>query len=210
MSTPADEARRDFDRKEGLFAKGSVPQAIYDRTKATLVQADAAVAETEAALALARERLEDAVLVSPIDGIVAVAHAEGGGRGEPNNAGDVLRALAGFMVHPNVGAVLAIDFGVEPITNARLRAYMEEHGYPLEQGSVVVQRGVAAEGRGRAFIGGVPARSRISRRSAPSSSPSTGSTSIRRCSIPPRTCRSSIGKGGPPKTFRRWRRRRAS
>ena len=56
-----------------------------------------------------------------IDGIVAVAHTEGGGPGEPNNADDVLRALAGFVVHPNVGAVLAVDLGVEPITNARLR-----------------------------------------------------------------------------------------
>jgi membrane fusion protein (multidrug efflux system) len=74
----ADEARRDFERKEGLFAKGSVPQAIYDRTKAALAQADAAVAETEAALALARLRLQDAVLVSPIDGIVAERRADVG------------------------------------------------------------------------------------------------------------------------------------
>ena len=43
----------------------------------------------------------------------------------------MLRALAGFMVHPNVGAVLAVDLGVEPITNARLQAFMREHGYPL-------------------------------------------------------------------------------
>ena len=67
-----------------------------------------------------------------IDGIVAVAHTEGGGPGEPNNTGEVLRALAGFMVHPNVGAILALDFGVEPITNARLQAYMREHGLPLD------------------------------------------------------------------------------
>jgi altronate dehydratase len=67
-----------------------------------------------------------------IDGIVAVAHTEGGGPGEPNNTGEVLRALAGFLVHPNVGAVLALDLGVEPITNARLRTFMLEHGYPLE------------------------------------------------------------------------------
>ena len=66
-----------------------------------------------------------------LDGIVAIAHTEGGGTGEPHNAAEVLRALAGFMVHPNVGAVLALDYGVEPITNARLRAFMLEHGYPL-------------------------------------------------------------------------------
>ncbi|MBL9215700.1 MAG: UxaA family hydrolase [Opitutaceae bacterium] len=66
-----------------------------------------------------------------LDGIVAVAHTEGGGPGEPNNAAEVLRALAGFMVHPNVGAVLAVDYGTEPVSNARLRAYLAERGYPL-------------------------------------------------------------------------------
>ena len=67
-----------------------------------------------------------------IDGIVAVAHTEGGGPGEPNNTGEVLRALAGFMVHPNVGAILALDLGVEPVTNARLQAFMREHGHPID------------------------------------------------------------------------------
>ncbi len=77
-------------------------------------------------------RLQALARVHPtLDGIVAVAHTEGGGTSEPHNAAEVLRALAGFMVHPNVGAVLALDHGVEPITNARLRAFMEEHDYPL-------------------------------------------------------------------------------
>ena len=77
-------------------------------------------------------RLQPLARVHPsLDGIVAVAHTEGGGPGEPNNAAEVLRALAGFMVHPNVGAVLAIDYGVEPITNARLRDFMTARGYPL-------------------------------------------------------------------------------
>jgi membrane fusion protein (multidrug efflux system) len=74
------EARRDFERKEGLVAKGSVSQAVYDRTKATLDQAVAANAEAEAALALARQRLADAVLVSPIDGIVAEKKTDVGER----------------------------------------------------------------------------------------------------------------------------------
>jgi membrane fusion protein (multidrug efflux system) len=74
------EARRDFERKEGLLAKGSVSQAVYDRTKATLDQAVAARAEAEAALALAKQRLADAVLVSPIDGIVAEKKTDVGER----------------------------------------------------------------------------------------------------------------------------------
>jgi membrane fusion protein (multidrug efflux system) len=76
----AGEARRDFERKEGLVEKGSVSQAVYDRTRATLDQAEAAEAEAEAALALARQRLEDAVLLSPIDGIVAERKTDPGER----------------------------------------------------------------------------------------------------------------------------------
>jgi altronate dehydratase len=77
-------------------------------------------------------RLQPLARVHPsLDGIVAIAHTEGGGPGEPNNAAEVLRALAGFIVHPNVGAVLAVDYGSEPITNARLQAFMQERGYPL-------------------------------------------------------------------------------
>ena len=66
-----------------------------------------------------------------VDGIVAVAHTEGGGSEQPNNLDFVLRTLSGFMVHPNVGAVLAVDYGTETVTNARVRDYLAAHGYPL-------------------------------------------------------------------------------
>lgn len=75
-----EEARRDFDRKQGLVEKGSVSQALYDRTKATLDQAEATLAEAEATRALAVQRLEDVVLVSPIDGIVAERRTDVGER----------------------------------------------------------------------------------------------------------------------------------
>ncbi|MCY3572708.1 MAG: UxaA family hydrolase [Chloroflexi bacterium] len=65
-----------------------------------------------------------------VDGIVPVAHTEGG-HSAPNNRELLLRTLAGFMAHPNVGAILAIDYGNEAITNAELRAYMLANGYPL-------------------------------------------------------------------------------
>src|SRR5690606_26151216 len=66
-----------------------------------------------------------------VDGIVAAAHTEGGSD-QPNNLELVLRTLAGFMVNPNVGAVLAVDYGVEPVTNALLERYMRDHGYALD------------------------------------------------------------------------------
>ncbi|MBD2845342.1 UxaA family hydrolase [Paenibacillus sp. IB182496] len=65
-----------------------------------------------------------------LDGIVPAAHTEGGAA-KPNNLGLLLRTLAGFMVNPNVGAVLAVDYGTEPVTNRMLEDYMRRHGYPL-------------------------------------------------------------------------------
>ena len=59
-----------------------------------------------------------------VDGIVPVAHTEGGHR-NPNNRDLLLRTLAQFMVHPNVGAVIALDYGNEPINNATLHEYMQ-------------------------------------------------------------------------------------
>lgn len=66
-----------------------------------------------------------------VDGIVPIAHTEGGHR-DPNNRELLLRTLAGLMVHPNVGAVVAVDYGSEAITNQTLRDYMRQRHYPLE------------------------------------------------------------------------------
>ena len=60
-----------------------------------------------------------------------IAHTEGGGGSDPNNRELLLRTLAGFVVHPNVGAVLAVDYGSEAVTNKMLWEYMVAHGYPL-------------------------------------------------------------------------------
>ena len=66
-----------------------------------------------------------------IDGVVPIAHTEGG-EDAPNNVNFVLRALSGFMVHPNVGAVLAVDYGDEAVNNTLLRRFMAEHEYGLD------------------------------------------------------------------------------
>ncbi|MDH3601591.1 MAG: altronate dehydratase, partial [Candidatus Tectomicrobia bacterium] len=77
-------------------------------------------------------RLQDAAADYPhLDGIVAVAHTEGGETEPPNNLDYILRTLSGFVIHPNVGAVLAVDYGTEAVTNARLQAYMGSNAYPL-------------------------------------------------------------------------------
>ena len=56
-------------------------------------------------------RLQDELKSYPnIDGIVPAAHTEGGAE-TPNNLELLLRTLAGFIVNPNVGAVLVVDDG---------------------------------------------------------------------------------------------------
>jgi altronate dehydratase len=77
-----------------------------------------------------------------IDGIVPVAHTEGGTE-QPNNLELLLRTLAGFIVNPNVGAVLIVDHGNESVTNQMVEAYLREHNYPLDD---VLHRFLSIEG----------------------------------------------------------------
>jgi altronate dehydratase len=68
-----------------------------------------------------------------VDSIVCVAHTEGGEERSPNNLDLLLRTLSGFMVNPNIGAVLVVDHGPEgAVTNRMLEAYLEENGYPTD------------------------------------------------------------------------------
>ena len=67
-----------------------------------------------------------------IDGVVAVTHTEGGESQTPNNIDILLRTLAGFTVHPNIGAILLVDYGTEAVTNEMLKAYMLREGYALD------------------------------------------------------------------------------
>ena len=75
---------------------------------------------------------ESAETYPNIDGIVAVTHTEGGESKTPNNIDMLLRTLAGFTVHPNIGAVLLVDYGTEAVTNEMLKAYMAREGYALD------------------------------------------------------------------------------
>jgi membrane fusion protein (multidrug efflux system) len=76
----ADEARRDFERKTDLAGRGSVSQATFLRSKAGAEQAEAALAAAQAALDLAQQRLDDSVLTSPVDGVVAARRTDVGER----------------------------------------------------------------------------------------------------------------------------------
>ncbi|MGI8649872.1 MAG: UxaA family hydrolase [Rubrobacter sp.] len=83
------------------------------------------------AKALEHELKEATKDYDDIDGIVAVAHTEGGEDVAPNNLDLLLRTLSGFIVNPNVGAALVIDEEHGAVTNDALRDYMLGNGYPL-------------------------------------------------------------------------------
>ena len=64
------------------------------------------------------------------DGVVPVAHTEAGEDQRPNNVRFVLSTLAGFLVHPNVGAVLVVDEADGALTGEDLRKFMRTEDYP--------------------------------------------------------------------------------
>ncbi len=72
------EAGRDLERKKGLRANDSIPQSTYDRTLAAAEQATASRQSAETALAVAKQRLSDAVIRSPLTGVIAERHVDPG------------------------------------------------------------------------------------------------------------------------------------
>jgi membrane fusion protein, multidrug efflux system len=64
------DARRELDRKKGLLANESIPQATFDKAQAAFEQAQAARQSAETGLALARQKVADAIIRSPITGVV--------------------------------------------------------------------------------------------------------------------------------------------
>jgi hypothetical protein len=60
------------------------------------------------------------------DGVVPVAHTEGGEAGTPNNLHFLLATLAGFALNPNVGAVLIVDTEEDLVSGQAIRDFMAE------------------------------------------------------------------------------------
>ncbi len=75
-----DDASRDLERKKGLLASNSIPQATFDRSQTNFDQANAAYASAQAQVALLRQQLADSVVRSPIDGVVAAKRTDVGQR----------------------------------------------------------------------------------------------------------------------------------
>ncbi len=90
-----------------------------------------------------------------VDGIVAAAHTEGDYE-RLNNRELLLRTLAGWITHPNVGAVLIAD-AHGTLTAEALRDFMREHGYPLDS---VLHRFLALDG---SFVDNLDAGAAVAR-----------------------------------------------
>ncbi|HEX6861437.1 MAG TPA: efflux RND transporter periplasmic adaptor subunit [Thermoanaerobaculia bacterium] len=73
-----EDAGRELERKRGLVANESIPQATFDKAQAAYDQAKAGLASAQAALATAKQRLADSVLRSPMTGVVSERRTEVG------------------------------------------------------------------------------------------------------------------------------------
>lgn len=121
-----DEAARDFERKKGLLAKESVAQSAYDRSQAGSEQALAAYHAAVAAADLARQRLQDAVLTSPIDGVVAERRADVGERLGDNSVAFVIQQTAPLKLRFRVPERYLARAAIGMTVKATVDPYPEE------------------------------------------------------------------------------------
>lgn len=90
--TRRDQARRDLQRLESLRDSGAVGEDAYEQKASELAALNAALNAAEANLAATGERLEDASLVAPFDGVIYSIAAE---PGEFVAGGQVLMSIGG-------------------------------------------------------------------------------------------------------------------
>ena len=88
-----DQAKRDLDRLRSLSQTGAVGEEQVEQKAAELASLQATVSRTEADLASTRQRLEDATLIAPFDGVVSVVRVE---QGEFVSAGQEVMAIGGM------------------------------------------------------------------------------------------------------------------
>ena len=88
-----DQAERDLARLRSLEDTGAVGQEQVEQKAAELASLQASVARAEADLAGTRQRLEDATLLAPFDGVISLVQVE---PGEFVSAGQAVMAIGGL------------------------------------------------------------------------------------------------------------------
>lgn len=131
------EARADFERLSGLFETKDISEQEFDRARARLLRSESSVdvikaqiLQARADIAAAERDLENAVIVSPIDGVVTRIAAEVGELvvvGTLNNPGSVIMEIADLsdiLVRARID-----ETNVADVTQGqRARIYL--HAYP--------------------------------------------------------------------------------
>ena len=91
--TQRDQAKRELARQRSLSTTGAVGEEAVEQREAELASLEAAVARAEADLAGTRQRLEDATLLAPFDGVISSVIVE---PGEFVSAGQAVMAIGGL------------------------------------------------------------------------------------------------------------------
>lgn len=91
--TQRDQAKRELARQRSLSTTGAVGEETVEQREAELASLEAAVAQAEADLAGTRQRLEDATLLAPFDGVISSVIVE---PGEFVSAGQAVMDIGGL------------------------------------------------------------------------------------------------------------------
>ena len=134
------DAKRDLDRKSELKAKGSVPQATWDRSQAMYDQARAARAAATANVGSAKQRLADSNLRAPFDGVIVEKRAEVGERLGDNSVAFVVAQTAPLKLRfdlperyiARVKKGQSVGATVEPYPNQKFEGHVSVVGQVVD------------------------------------------------------------------------------
>jgi altronate hydrolase len=85
-----------------------------------------------------------------VDGVVAIPHTRGCGCADGSNIQVMLRTLANYAAHPNVGGVIFIGLGCEKTNLTEVERYLQDE--KLDLGKPVVRFGIQETGGTQAVI----------------------------------------------------------
>lgn len=107
-----DQTRRELDRLQALYLSGAVGKELVEQKDSALAAVEASVRRARADLSGSRQRLQDATLLAPFDGVVYQINAE---PGEFVTAGQAIMSLGGTdRVEVTVRLPVAVVDGLQP------------------------------------------------------------------------------------------------
>jgi RND family efflux transporter MFP subunit len=136
--TRRDQVRRDLGRLTSLVESGAVGEDAVEQKRSELETLNASLARAEANLAATGERLEDASLVAPFDGIIYALNSE---PGEFVGGGQAVMSIGGpdrLELEVMLPAMLVAQVSVGTVTEVRV-PQLAGHSWP---GTVVEVSGI--------------------------------------------------------------------